>query len=123
VYGKHFSSMYSGSMVGAGLNVFAVWGYVIANAVDSRVELNPKLLAMILGCKEKEIITAIEYLTAPDPNSRSKDHEGRRLLPDGQFQYTVPTHETYRRILNEDERREYNRRKQAEHRAKANVKE
>ncbi len=117
MYGKHFASMYSGSMVGAGLNVFAVWGYVIANTVKSRVELNPKLLAMILGCEEKEIIDAIAYLTKPDPQSRSKKYEGRRLVKEGQFQYFVPSHETYRRILNQDERRQYNRVKKAESRA------
>ena len=123
MYGKHFASTYTGSMVGAGLNVFAVWGYVIANAVNGRVELNPKLLAMVLGGSEDEIDAAITYLTNPDPGSRTKDNEGRRLIREGHFQYLVPTHAAYRAILNEEERREYNRRKQAEHRAKEAVKD
>ena len=118
MYGKHFASVYSGSMVGAGLNVFAVWGYVIANTVKSRVELNPKLLAMLLGCTEQEIQLAIEYLTSPDPDSRHREHDGKRLIKEGQHQYFVPSHETYRKILNEDERREYNRVMQAKHRAR-----
>ena len=118
MYGKHFSSTYTGSMIGAGLNVFAVWGYVIANTIKSRVELNPRLLAMILGCKEEEIINAIAFLEKPDPKSRSKKNDGRRLIREGEYQYFIPTHEIYRSILNEDERREYNRLKQAEHRAK-----
>ena len=37
-FGKHFVSMYEGSMFGAGLNVFAVWGYVIAHVQQERVE-------------------------------------------------------------------------------------
>lgn len=118
MYGKHFASTYTGSLIGAGCNVFAVWGYVIANTVKGRVELNPKLLAMVLGSTEEEMCAAIEYLLSPDSSSRSTDCEGRRLVKEGQFQYRVPTHATYRAILNEDERREYNRIKQAEHRAK-----
>lgn len=118
MYGKHFASTYTGSMVGAGLNVFAVWGYVIANTVKGRVELNPKMLAMLLGGPQPEIEKAIEYLQRPDPDSRSKDHEGRRLIREGQYQYFVPTFDTYRKILNEDERRDYNRLKQQEHRAR-----
>lgn len=116
MYGKHFASMYSGSMVGAGLSVFAVWGYVIANTVKGCIEINPKLLAMVLGCAEKEVIGAIEYLCKPDPDSRSGEMDGCRLVKEGQFQYIVPTHEKYRHIANEDERRDYNRIKQKESR-------
>ena len=118
MYGKHFSSTYTGSLVGAGLNVFAVWGYVIANTARGCVELNPKLLAAILGGTEDEIRAAITCLSKPDPSSRSKEHEGRRLLKEGEFLYAVPTAETYRKIINEDDRREYMRVKQQEHRAR-----
>lgn len=118
MYGKYFASTFTGSMVGAGLNVFAVWGYVIANCRDGSVELNPKLLAMILGCSEAEVLNAIEYLCSPDPQSRTKEHEGRRLLKNGAFLYDVPNHHSYRSILNEDERRQYFREKKREQRAR-----
>lgn len=118
MYGKHFTSMYSGSMMGAGPVVFAVWGYVISHAQKDRVEINPRLLATLLGCKEKEILDAIEYLTKPDPDSRCKEHQGRRMVKEGQYQYFLPSAQTYREMRNEDERREYNRQKQAEYRAK-----
>ena len=49
MYGKIFASTFTGSMFGAGSDVFAVWGYVIANAQDSRIELNPRMLASTLG--------------------------------------------------------------------------
>jgi hypothetical protein len=118
MYGKHFAAMYTGSMLGAGTDVFAVWGYVISHTIASVVELNPKLLAYILGAKESEIIKAIEYLCAPDPNSRSQEEDGRRLVKTGTFSYLVVNHEVYRGIRSEEERREYNRVKQAEHRAR-----
>jgi len=121
MYGKHFVSMYTGSMVGAGLNVFAVWGYVIANMVKGHVELNPTYLALVLGGSESDIVAAIDYLLQPDPNSRSPEHEGRRLIRDGQFQYFIPTAEKYRLIRNEEERREYMRKYMQDYRKRADV--
>lgn len=118
MYGKHFESMYEGSMYGAGVAVFAVWGYVIAHVRKSRVELNPVKLADTLGGDVKEMASAIEVLMKPDANSRHKEHDGRRLLREGQFQYFVPSWESYQGIRNSDDRREYNKIKQREYRAK-----
>lgn len=116
MWGKHFESMYEGSMYGAGTNVFAVWGYVISHTRAGRVELNPKKLADTLGGTMEEIQKAIEYLMSPDPHSRHKEHQGRRLLKEGEFQYFLPSWASYQQIRNEEERREYNRNKQREYR-------
>lgn len=116
MYGKFFASTYTGSMYGAGPDVFAVWGYVIANAVDGQVELNPRLLSATLGASEERILAAIDFLCSEDPHSRSTIDNGRRLVKEGTFAYRVPTHEHYRSIRNEEERREYNRLKKAEQR-------
>lgn len=104
--------------MGAGPVVFAVWGYVIAKAVDSQVELNPRLLAVLIGTDEQSVREAIDYLCREDPESRSKENDGRRLVRLGQFSYSVTTHAAYRAIRHEDDRREYNRKKQAEYRQK-----
>jgi len=124
MYGKHFQSMYTGSMVGSGALVFAVMGYVIANAVPDRkvgtqVELNPRLLKAILGEPEDAIVRAIEFLCSPDPQSRTKEEEGRRLVRLGQFDYRVVNGEKYRAIRDEETRRQQNRDAQARHRAKS----
>lgn len=123
MFGKHFASMYSGSMVGSGAIVFAVMGYVVANgkpdkAVGTQVELNPKLLAAILGEPEKEVEKAVQFLCSPDPNSRSKEEDGRRLIRLGQFDYRVVNGVKYRAIRNEEGRREQNRIAQAARRAR-----
>ena len=109
MYGKHFASMYTGSMVGSGLHVFSVWGYIIANTYKSHIELNPAVLAAILGCEVKQIEEAIKYLCQEDAKSRNKKHKGARLIKEGEYQYFITGHEKYRSILNEDERRQYNR--------------
>lgn len=116
MYGKLFASTFTGSMVGSGPVVFATWGYAIAHAVDSQVELNPVLLSAVLGCPQEQVTAAIGVLCAPDPNSRSKADEGRRLVREGQFAYRVVNHAKYNAMRHEGDRREYNRIKQQEHR-------
>ena len=118
MYGKYFASTFTGSMFGAGPEVFAVWGYVIANTVNSTVELNPVMLAAVLGSTPEKVESAITFLCRPDPASRNKDREGARLVHENAFQYHVVSHALYRAIRNEDDRREYNRTKQAESRAR-----
>jgi hypothetical protein len=119
MYGKFFASTFTGSMFGAGAVVFAVWGYVIANTTaDSTVELNPRMLAATLGSTAADVESAIAYLCAPDPKSRNPEMEGRRLCREGQFQFRVVTHQHYRAIRNNEDRKEYNRQKQQESRAR-----
>ncbi len=118
MYGKHFASMYQGTMVGAGADAYAVMGYVIANTVKGRVELNPKLLAFLIGASEERMAAAIAFLCKPDPGSRSKAQKGRRLIKEGEFQYLVVNHDKYRAMHNEDDRREYNKLKKRESRAR-----
>ena len=123
MYGKHFASMYCGSMVGAGFGAFSVMGYVIANmkpdkTVGFQVELNTKLLAAIFGEGEETIQKAIDYLCGPDPSSRTPDEDGRRLAKVGQFAYRVVNGVLYDKLRNEEDRREQNRIAQQRHRQK-----
>jgi hypothetical protein len=117
MYGKYHASTFTGSMRGAGTNVFAVWGWIIANANQhSVVEINPDIVAFLLGCTPEEVTEAIEKLCAVDERSRCKDNDGRRLIREGEFQYFVPTHNRYRSMRTSDEKREYNRVKKREQR-------
>lgn len=128
MYGKHFASMYEGSMVGAGSHVFAVMGYIIAKqvpdkTVGSQVRLNPALLSAILGDSPERVQQAIDYLCAPDPKSNTPDKEGRRLVQVGQFDYQVVNGALYQAIRNEEDRRTQNREAKRRERAnKASVK-
>ena len=67
-------------------------------------------------CKE-----GLQVLLSPDPYSRTKAHEGRRIepRPTGWF---VLNHFVYQDKMNEAERKEYNRVKQAEKRARDKTK-
>lgn len=119
MYGKLFASTYTGSMFGAGSVVFAVWGYALANASkDGLVELNPALIAAVLGDSVEEVSAAIAYLCSPDDRSRSKAEDGRRLIPCGQFAHQIVNYGAYRSLGNDDARRAYLRDAKRKSRAK-----
>ena len=107
MYGKHFASMYEGSMYGMGAVPFAVWGYIISH-VDEKgyLEINPVMLADVIGEPEDKIKAALKELMQPDPRSRCKEDGGRRLVKEGQFLCRVPSYPTYRAIYNKESRRE-----------------
>lgn len=101
-------------MVGSGSDVFAVWGYVIAKMkpdveMGAQVDLNPQLLAFILGEKPDVIQKVIDKLCAPDTESRTPDEEGKRLVRVGQFTYRVVNGAKYMALRDEEDRRRSNR--------------
>lgn len=117
MYGKLFESCFTGSMMGSGSNVFAIWAYIISNAKEGQIELNPKHLAVLIGMSVKEVEDVINFLCEPDPYSRSKKEDGRRLIKNGQFQYEVVNFKEYHNIRKAEERREYFKNKKREYRS------
>jgi hypothetical protein len=123
MYGKAFASMYEGSMYGAGAVVFAVWGYVIARQRPSKVygsivTLHPGAIGAAIGEKSEDVEGAIEFLCRPDAKSHNKECGGARLVKLDHYEFRVVSGKYYRAIRNEEERREYQRMKQAEYREK-----
>lgn len=129
-FGKHFASMYEGSLIGAGSVVFAVMGYVIANQKPEIggsgerlvVTLNPKLLGWILGDGEEEVSKAIRFLCREDSQSQSKIEKGKRLVKLNQFDYWVVNGRFYRQLGMEERRKEQNREAQRKYRMKQKAK-
>lgn len=120
MFGKLFASTFTGSMVGAGAEVIAVWCYIVSNTrPPGVVEVCPAVLATIIGCDVQAIEKALAVLCAEDPRSRSKEHGGRRLIPASEFMYDVPTWPKYNAMRNEEARRTYFREKKRESRARA----
>jgi hypothetical protein len=123
MYGRTFAQMYTGSMFGKPPLVWTVLGYIIANQrpasykdpkAESYVELNPVLLAAMFASTVEEIEKALLDLEAPDPNSRDKRQDGRRIVLIGERtigprQYWVVNGRKYRTIKDDDQRREQNR--------------
>jgi hypothetical protein len=108
MYGKLFASCFTGSMSGSGPQMFAVWAYILANA-DSEgcLELNPKIMAVAIGMTTDEVKAVIERLQQPDPDSRSKDQEGKRLIKSGEFFYQIVNYDKYRQMQTARHRNDY----------------
>jgi hypothetical protein len=105
-------------MMGAGDHVFAVWGYIIANTINSQVEVNPRHVALLIGMEPREVSAALKFLESPDPESRNPKNEGRRIVHLSGFSYHVSNHAEYRSFPDDDARRQYFAQKQREHRAR-----
>lgn len=120
-WGKLFASMYTGSLFGKPALVFAIWTYAIANMRPSKkdaecyVEMNATLLAAMFAATVEAVLEALGVLEAPDPASRTKTDDGRRLVllegprHCGPMQYRVVNGAMYRAMRDEEERREQNR--------------
>jgi hypothetical protein len=117
MFGKFFASAFTGSMRGAGSDVFAVWSYIVSHTINSRVELHPADLAGRIGMSIEDVNTVLEYLQKPDPNSRSKANEGRRMVKEGEYCYWIPNHQAYRDIKDSEDLRLYNANAQRKHRS------
>lgn len=95
-YGKIWSSMFTGSLYGSGATELALMAYCVACAdIRDRLDLNPKMLAAVLGCEEDAVVKAIKFLSSPDEESRSKKNKGRRIVKEGEYQYYVPNRAKY----------------------------
>lgn len=111
-YNRIYGGMFRGSLYGVGALKIAVWAYVLAEMKPSKadgefyVELNTKQLSDCLGEEEADVHNTIEFLEAPDPNSRTSEDDGRRLRKVGQFLYRVVNGKEYQQFEFAEKRRQ-----------------
>lgn len=117
-YTKLFNSILASTIWRADDKTRIVWITLLAMAgKDGVAECSIPGLADLARVSVDDCRTAVMELQQPDPDSRTKEYEGRRITPvDGGFQ--ILNHGKYREKLNADQRREYMRIKQAEFRAR-----
>jgi hypothetical protein len=121
MYGKVFTSMYEGSMCGAGADVFAVWTYAIAGAdAEGFIELHPCGVSGRLGMTVEAVQGAIDYLLKPDAMSRFTEYEGRKLVHLHTFIYFMPSYEYYCGLKKMEDRKRKNRLYKQKSRARSN---
>jgi len=121
-FGKIFQSTYTGSLMGSGPVVLAVWPYIIANTKPPGiVELVPRYIAAVLGCDHADVVKAIKFLETPDDDSRTKVENGRRLIHRTGHIYEVPTWSIYREKRDDEARKAYFREAKRRSRMSKNV--
>lgn len=120
-YTKLFGSILDSTVWHESLSVKVVWITMLAMSDRyGKVEASVPGLAYRAGVKLEECEAALEKFRSPDPYSRTKEHEGRRIEDvDGGF--VLLNHGKYREMMSKEERREYQRVKQAEYRKRRKV--
>jgi len=118
-YTKLFGSIIASTIWRADNETRIVWITMLALANKlGVVEASVPGLADLARLPVDATRVAVANLEAPDLDSRSKEQEGRRILPvDGGW--WIVNHAKYRAKMNSEERTEYLRIKKAEGRAKA----
>ena len=117
-YTKLFSSILASTIWEEDKDTRIVWITLLAMANRRGIaEGSVPGLATFARLSLDETRNALIKLSSPDPDSRSREEDGRRILvvEGGWF---IVNHKKYREKLNEDERREYQAAWQAQHRAK-----
>lgn len=118
-YTKLFNSILASTIWRAPNTTRIVWITMLAMAdKDGIVEGSVPGLADFARVEVEEARQALAELLAPDPDSRTGDHEGRRIEVVDGTGWRLLNHGKYRAKMSEDERREYNRQKQAEWRTR-----
>ena len=115
-YTKLFSSILASTVWDEPNETRIVWITLLA-MVNQRgiVESIVPGLAVLSRLPIEAARIALARLASPDPESRSKEHEGRRIMAvDGGW--LIINHDKHRKRMSLDERREYMRLKQREYR-------
>jgi uncharacterized phage protein (TIGR02220 family) len=118
-YTKLFNSILASTIWREDDKTRIVWITLLAMSDKNGIcETSIPSLADIARVTLPDCEAALDKLKAPDSYSRTKEHQGRRIEEcDGGFR--LLNHAKYRAKMSADERREYNRVKQAEHRQKS----
>lgn len=117
-YVKLFNSILSSSIWSEPDSTRILWITMLAMA-DKEGVVNASVpgLSRFAGIPIEDVEAGLGRLLSPDPHSRTKDYEGRRLA-EVEGGWRLLNHPKYRALLSKEERKEYNRVKQAEHRSK-----
>lgn len=117
-YTKLFNSILASTIWEADMPTRIVWITLLAMADKHGIaEGSVPGLATFARVSLPQCRAALKALQEPDPDSRSHEKDGRRIeVIEGGWR--LINHGKYRAKLGEDERREYLRVKQAEHRAR-----
>jgi hypothetical protein len=122
MYAKLFKSIYAGTLRG-NTRCLVVFTNMLAHAdAAGWVDMHPRSIAEEVGLTIDEVKAAIAELEAPDPESRSPEEEGRRIVlldAHRSWGWRVVNHGKYRAIRNEEDRREQNRLAQERFRKKS----
>ncbi len=114
MYGKIFRQMYKGTLASAGpWQALVTFQQLIVLAdVDGIVDMTADAIARETTIPLEVINAGLQALEKPDPESRTPDEEGRRIVrlsDDRTWGWRITNYKYYRELKREEDRREYHR--------------
>ncbi len=111
MYAKIFKSLFEGSLRGRPDEIL-VFVNLLTNASGEFCDRHFRAIAEETGLTIEQVRVAIAALESPDPESRSPDEDGRRILRMSEHRdwgWRIVNLEYYRKLKDEEDRREYMR--------------
>ena len=112
MYGKIFSSLYQGTLRGNAHGILVFTNLIASCDKCGIADRHWRAIAEEVGLSVDEVKAAIAYLESPDEESRSREHDGRRLVriaPDRAWGWEIVNYAKYRDMRDEEDRRAYMR--------------
>ena len=114
MYGKLFSQMYEGTLASRGpWQALVTFQQLIALANrHGEVDMTAEAISRRTTIPLEIIQMGLEELSKPDPESRTPDEDGKRIVlidSHRSWGWRLVNYQKYRKIRSEDERREYQR--------------
>jgi hypothetical protein len=124
MYVKIFAQIFDSSIAEDYLVRLVFEDFLILADRDGQVDMTVAAIARRTNVPIEIVNTAIEKLSAPDPDSRTPDAEGRRIVLLDQHRswgWQIVNYAHYRDIRDDEARKEYFRERQRQHRAKSKM--
>ena len=121
MYVKLFSSLYQGTLRGRSDEILVFTNLLAHADMHGNVDKHFKAISEETGLPRERVEAAIATLEAPDPESRSPEMQGCRLVRMDDHRiwgWKIVNYGKYRAIRNEEDRREQNRAAQERFRSK-----
>lgn len=121
MYAKVYRALWDGTL-GSSWAGWSLFVFLLAHAdCEGFVDMHPSAIARRSGMSEEAVRGGLLILTSPDPQSRSAEHEGRRLeMIDSHrdWGWRIVNYEHYRTLVDADSVRAQARERQARRRAR-----
>lgn len=124
MYAKLFASLYQGTLRGKPDEILVFTNLLAHTTREGVVDKHFRAIAEETGLTIEAVKAAIEVLESPDPESRSPEEGGARIVRIDEHRvwgWRVVNHGKYRAIKNEEDRAEQNRLAQQRYRERQNV--
>lgn len=112
MYAKLFASLYQGTLRGKSDEILVFTNLLAHCSKEGAVDKHFRAIAEETGLPIERVKTAIEVLESPDPESRSPEEDGARIVRMDEHRvwgWRVVNYGKYRSIRSEDDRAEQNR--------------